>query len=671
MITNLTRAVHVIGMQAGNASAIIMELVQVHKFLGMDVKSLFTLAEEIDQSNNQLAQEVSATKSQLSQISMNMDVLATSSVDIFGKIEKVAQESKGAEGNLQKMAETSENMVRHLQDVFEQLNRSRDSTATVGKATERMVDSFDGVRRQCYVANDASDTANKATREFGTVLNELAGSAKEIGVVVDLIYDISEQTNMLALNASIEAASAGDAGKGFAVVASEIKNLAHKAVRATSNIEEKVQEIQDKSAEASSVADKVFELVARIYEVNLGIAHAIDDQRESTQRVSQSMGQVRDAMDTIMQSAQKLESATKSVAAEAAGGAASVAEISAQASHVSETAGDMDRQTREARQFAVATYDSAKKTDDLSRRVKEKLEVSFRMTRFLSGSVNHFGLLSSVSRETNDSFHDNLQAFKGFSEPFEMFRFKSDTLSMMGQLEKAAFGSVKLKSHAFASWEQSEVGKWVLENQDTPFKEEPLFSGIKKSCQAMHESASQVIVHLSGKEAALAKEAMQAVHTQRRKMFAAMDGLYLVPLSFKPKRTDLVEWKHTLDTGVPEIDKDHRTLFAMLNIVHNAIYYPEEMGIQKNIFRDMFQFAKEHFDREERLMEQSNYPKSEGHRAQHLVFLGQAEKFSGLMDEKSHTLLLDLSIFVKNWFSFHISKWDQEMGHHLSGKKTR
>ncbi|MEO5352433.1 MAG: bacteriohemerythrin [Magnetococcus sp. XQGC-1] len=669
IIQYFTRSIHVVGMQAGNASALIMELVQVHKFIGKDSQSLFSLAGEIDGNNNLLAQEVSSIQSQLSQISMNMDVLASSSADISGFIEQVAQASRGAEDNLQSMARAADAMVLHLQSVFEQLHRSRDSTAVVSTATERMVVSFAEVRAQCFAANDASGEANKASRSFGSVSNELNAAAKQIGTVVDFIREIADMTGMLSLNAAIEAAGAGEAGRGFAVVANEIKTLAQRTLQATGDIEEKILEIQRKSAEASMVAEKLSTQVEHIHAINQEIAKAVDDQHEATQHVSCSMDQVKDAMSTIMQRSHKLQSATQDVAAESSKGVASVKEISLKAAHVSSIAADMEEQTRDARKFTVSTYAFAKKTNDLSQQVKEKLSTSLRMTRFLHGSVNHFGILSGIARETNDGFHETLSNFHGFSEPFEMYRFKGSVMNMMGQLAKAAFGNVKLKQDAFSAWENSELGKWLLLNQHAPGAAGPRLREIKHACQAMHAAATEVVTCLNDQQPARVEEAMRAVNAHRRTLFAALDGLYLTPITTRFRHTDLVEWHNDLNIGIAEVDTDHQTLFGMLNTAHNAIHDPEGRGQHREIFRDLFRYGRAHFEREERLMEQAADPRLAEHRAQHHGFIAQADKFTEQMGEESYTLLLDMSLFVRNWFAFHIAKWDLEMGRHLASRR--
>ncbi|MBF0179792.1 MAG: bacteriohemerythrin [Magnetococcales bacterium] len=664
----LQHAIRVIGMQVGNASSLIMELIQIHKYLGKDVGALFTLAGEIDQDNSQLAKEMAATLVNLSRILEHMGLLNQSAMEIAREIDLVNHESDASKAVLHTVQSAANEMVEDLHGVMERLRRSTTVSGTVVTATDEMVDSFHQVHAQCQQASMAASAASQATSEFGFVLDALANAAREIGAVVDFIYDIADQTNMLALNASIEAAGAGEAGKGFAVVASEIKALARQTSQATGDIVIRVQEIQDRSSDAAQVSTKIFDWVERIEQGNREIALAVDDQILTTQQVADSMHELKDAMGAIQDSAHQLETATRNVVLEAERGVASMGEIGGQAARMAATVRDMEQRTLDASQFTKTSHDSAIRTNQFSQQVKARLERSVRMTRFLNGSVNQFGVLSRIAREYNDAFHDSLLSFEGFAEPFEMYRFKSDILTMIGQLEKAAFGNVRLGNTAFASWENSEVGKWLEANRATPLAEIPVFQDTLRKCQAMHEAASRAITLLNGDRSSEAGEAMRDVHLRRQELFAALDALYLHPMPSPPRQIELVAWHNSLLVNVLEIDDDHKTLFAMVNRFHGAMRERAPVATLRELARKLFDHARAHFDREEQLMRRAKDPAMQDHLAQHAIFRAQAEIFEKSIDSGAYTILLDLLSFVKNWFTFHIANWDRKMGDHCARK---
>jgi methyl-accepting chemotaxis protein len=137
------------------------------------------------------------------------------------------------------------------------------------------------------VASQAVDVAEETTRTVG----KLGDSSAEIATVVKLINGIAEQTNLLALNATIEAARAGEAGKGFAVVASEVKELAQETARATEDISQRVEAIQGDTAGAVEAISRISAVIGEINDFQATIAAAVEEQTATTNEMNRNVAE--------------------------------------------------------------------------------------------------------------------------------------------------------------------------------------------------------------------------------------------------------------------------------------------------------------------------------------------------------------------------------------------
>lgn len=150
--------------------------------------------------------------------------------------EHQAQQITSASSAIGELAQSADQVARHSADSAEVAQRSV-AIASKGAAVVRQtIQGMDSIRDQI--------------QETSKRIKRLGESSQEIGTIVELINDIAEQTNILALNAAIQAASAGEAGRGFAVVADEVQRLAERASGATRRIETLVQTIQSDTHEA-------------------------------------------------------------------------------------------------------------------------------------------------------------------------------------------------------------------------------------------------------------------------------------------------------------------------------------------------------------------------------------------------------------------------------------
>jgi methyl-accepting chemotaxis protein len=185
-----------------------------------------------------------------------------------------------------------ENEVKQI--VTGLLSSSENSSSNVqmvAAAAEELSASISEISTQVgHTANSARETA-AIVEQASVQVARLNEAANKIGQIVDMIRGIAEQTNLLALNATIEAARAGEAGKGFAVVASEVKNLAGKTSEATKEIVEQVQTIQSETQQTVEGINAIVSKIADVQERSASVAAAVEEQQAATAEISRSVYQ--------------------------------------------------------------------------------------------------------------------------------------------------------------------------------------------------------------------------------------------------------------------------------------------------------------------------------------------------------------------------------------------
>ena len=160
---------------------------------------------------------------------------------------------------------------------------------SVATATEELSASVDEIGRRVRESNKIADAAVTQAQQTDGRIGKLSRAAQEIGDVVKLITAIAEQTNLLALNATIEAARAGEAGRGFAVVASEVKSLASQTAKATDEISSHILGMQGATQELVAAIKEIGGTIGQISDIASSIASAVEQQSSATQEIARSV----------------------------------------------------------------------------------------------------------------------------------------------------------------------------------------------------------------------------------------------------------------------------------------------------------------------------------------------------------------------------------------------
>ncbi len=231
-----------IGVLFNSMKLLHQNIAEIVSFMNVISNYINTTSKDVNKSSDQTFYNVnkiiSEVESQYAMLNAQNKTLNKITEDINTVANKINYASEHAENQKEKISRSAD-AIKH---VAENVKHSFD----IMKQSKDISESLQNVAKQGY------DTIHNALQG----MNEVSGFTKRINDVIDVIQNITEQTNLLAMNAAIEAAHAGSAGKGFAVVASEIRKLAMNASKSANEITTIVRDITSKVAETNVLAEK-------------------------------------------------------------------------------------------------------------------------------------------------------------------------------------------------------------------------------------------------------------------------------------------------------------------------------------------------------------------------------------------------------------------------------
>lgn len=248
---------------------------------------------------------------------------------------RVAQASQETQSTALHLAEAAEHQAQEIAGASAAIN---EMAVTIDQVSSNAAESAQVAERSVKIANTGAEVVQNTIHGMDTIreqiqdtskrIKRLGESSQEIGDIVSLINDIADQTNILALNAAIQASMAGDAGRGFAVVADEVQRLAERASGATKQIEALVKTIQSDTNEAVISMEQTTAEVVRgarlaqdagvaleeIENVSTSLAELIQNISNAARQQAASAGHISNTMNVIQEITSQTSSGTTATA---------------------------------------------------------------------------------------------------------------------------------------------------------------------------------------------------------------------------------------------------------------------------------------------------------------------------------------------------------------------
>jgi methyl-accepting chemotaxis protein len=369
-----------------------------------------------------VGEELNGTASVLSQ---KVDEVSSSIEQMIRSVRQVAQ---NAEGLAQAAAETSSSM----EEMASSLREVDTNAAETARLSSRVVASSESGRERVRQTIDGMTAIREATETAEHVIRSLAERAKEIGAIVGVIDDVADETNLLALNAAIIAAQAGDQGRAFSVVADQIKDLADRVLSSTKEIGGLIHAVQGESANAIGAVERgsqsvqsgvdlsaeagvsLEEITAAARESGLriaGIVSAVKEQSKAATHVVELMERVRGGVEQIRAAGREQERgnevvlrnsvAMREVATQVRGTTEeqargsgrireSVESVREAVDQINRSLQEQSAACRQAAEQLERVYERTRSNEESSRRMGEAMRGLLKQAETLRGDVQRF-----------------------------------------------------------------------------------------------------------------------------------------------------------------------------------------------------------------------------------------------------------------------------------------
>jgi len=487
-------------------------------------------AESVAQTSGQLNDAATQTGAATQQVATTIQQVAAGAQDQA----RAASETSGAVSELGAViarvgagaADTTRKVEQASATIGQMAAAINDAAAASGEVSEVSAAAAEAAANGLAAVDKTADgmaRIKSAVEASAIKVTELGAKGDQIGAIVETIDDIADQTNLLALNAAIEAARAGEQGKGFAVVADEVRKLAERSGRATKEIAALIAEVQKGTQEA------VKAMTVGAAEVEAGAQLAVDS-KTALDEISAAVAATKAAVGRITTSVGAMSTASAGVVSAIDQIAGIADDNNAAAASMTGSATSVSRSVESIAAVSEENSAAAEEVSAATEQMSAQAEEVVASAQSLAGMATQLDALVARFRLHKPEF-----------EKIEVFR--DAHRAWIGKMERMIAGKERLEASSLSDHTQCALGRWYYTAGRQAFGDRPAFAAIEAPHVAMHQAVRRAVDAHNRHSAAIVEREVGEVRRLSGDVIQALDALERSDPSTVVQRRRAADWK--------------------------------------------------------------------------------------------------------------------------------
>ena len=536
---------------------------------------------------------------------------------------------------VQEGASAMEEIMASIESLVKRISQQNGVVEESASAVEQMSASIESVAQVAQSKRGASDelveltvTGSERVQRTETVIEEVGQEVGSVKDMIKVINEVAARTNMLAMNAAIEAAHAGQYGRGFAVVADEIRSLAESTSKNATNISKTLGNLVERMNDARVASQETREAFSRIE----GGAHSVSD----------AFGEITTSTQELAIGTQEVVNATESLSG-------LTREINESASEMRVGAEDVTKVLTGAREAAGGTTeamemirDAASSVTDATNRISSlSVENNDRVLELLKSLQRYAG--PEANEETGAE--DTGAAAQRLSVANALLNHMSWVAALRGHLDSEV---TRETVDSIGDPERCSLGRWLQDAGSQIVEDEQASKQLDETHRRLHRQATELLESDEGNREK--EELFQKVLDTSRE---------IVEMLTAHQQEDGIRWTPDISVSVPTFDDHHRRLFQTVNKLYKAMRNGAGREVLTEVTDELIEYTGYHFGAEEKVLDAVGSSLCVKQQAEHRQLVNKMQELREDIIAGKPMVAIEVMEFLRNWVTDHIRGCDK------------